>query len=132
MKLIDTSLLDSVSHQAAASERLRQNYNFHDFLGAPCQRLLNALEPGTVVPVHRHMHTAETYVVLRGSIELKYYNDDKEVIDEVVVAPALGIHGVHIPQGTWHGMKVLEHGTVIFETKDGPYTPVGPEDVLMP
>lgn len=132
MKLIDTTLLDAVSRQALESERLRRNYNFHDDLAAPCQRLLNALEPGTAVPVHRHIHTAETYIVLRGSIELKYYNDDREVIDEMVVGPAQGIHGVHIPKGTWHGMRVLEHGTVIFETKDGPYAPIAPGDILIP
>lgn len=131
MKLIDTTLLDAVSRQALESERLRKNYNFHDDLAAPCQRLLNALEPGTAVPVHRHIHTAETYIVLRGSIELKYYNDDREVIDEMVVGPAQGIHGVHIPKSTWHGMRVLEHGTVIFETKDGPYAPIAPGDILI-
>jgi cupin fold WbuC family metalloprotein len=66
--LIDEQLLDDVTAKAQASERLRMNYNLHDSLEAKAQRLLNALEPGTMLPVHRHQHTAETYIVLRGSI----------------------------------------------------------------
>ena len=70
--LIDKKLLDEVTERAKASERLRMNYNLHDSLEAKAQRLLNALEPGTLLPVHRHRHTAETYIVLRGVIKVLF------------------------------------------------------------
>lgn len=73
--IIDEKLLDQVTVEAQASPRLRMNYNFHETLDAPAQRLLNALEPGTVLPIHRHMHTAETYVVLRGRLNVDFYNE---------------------------------------------------------
>ena len=71
MKIINKSLLDKVTAEAKEASRLRMNYNFHDSLDAPCQRLLNALEPGTVVPIHRHKHTSETYILLRGKLKMK-------------------------------------------------------------
>lgn len=128
--LIDKNLLDQVTEQAKASERLRMNYNLHDSLDAKAQRLLNALEPGTVLPIHRHNHTAETYIVLRGCINVTFYNDNKTIIEKHLVTPSQGIYGVHIPAGQWHTLEVLENGTVIFEVKDGPYAPLGKEDIL--
>ena len=130
MKLIDEQLLDSVTVQAKDSERLRMNYNFHDRLDAPAQRLMNALEPGTVLPIHRHTATAETYVLLRGRIKVMYYDDDKKLVEECELNPKEGRYGVHIPKGQWHTIEVLESGSVIFEVKDGPYRPLGPEDIL--
>jgi cupin fold WbuC family metalloprotein len=128
--LIDENLLDKVTEQAKASERLRMNYNLHDSLEAKAQRLLNALEPGTVLPVHRHRNTAETYIVLRGCIRVMFYNDEKVLTDEFLVHPDEKVHGVHILAGQWHTLEALESGTVIFEVKDGPYAPLGEEDVL--
>ena len=130
MKIIDKCLLDSVSSDAKESRRLRMNYNFHDSLDAPCQRLLNALEPGTVVPIHRHKHTSETYILLRGKLKMMFYNDKKEVIDESILSIEVGNYGIHIPAGVWHSMNVLASGTVIFETKDGPYMPIQECDIL--
>jgi cupin fold WbuC family metalloprotein len=130
--LIDENLLDKVTVQAKASDRLRMNYNLHDSLEAKAQRLLNALEPGTVLPVHRHRHTAETYIVLRGCIKVLFYNDDGVLTGEFLVHPDEKVYGVHIPAGQWHTLEVLESGTVIFEVKDGPYAPLQPEDILMP
>ena len=130
MKIIDKCLLDSVSSDAKESRRLRMNYNFHDSLDAPCQRLLNALEPGTVVPIHRHKHTSETYILLRGKLKMMFYNDKKEVIDESILSIEVGNYGIHIPAGVWHSMEVLASDTVIFETKDGPYMPIQECDIL--
>ena len=126
MKLIDKSLLDTVTSGAKESNRLRMNYNFHDSLDAPCQRLLNALEPETIVPIHRHQHTSETYILLRGKLRMMFYNDDKEII----LSPDSANYGIHIPAGVWHAMEVLASGTVIFETKDGPYMPIQECDIL--
>lgn len=128
--LIDDKLLDEVTERAKASERLRMNYNLHDSLEAKAQRLLNALEPGTLLPVHRHRHTAETYIVLRGAIRVLFYDDDRMLTDEYTVHPEEKVYGVHIPAGQWHTLEVLESGTVIFEVKEGPYAPLGPEDIL--
>src|SRR5690554_3582294 len=128
--LIDEKLLDSVTSKAKDSDRLRMNYNFHDSHDAKAQRLLNALEPGTVIPIHRHQHTAETYIVLRGAIKVLFYDDDRVLTDEFMVDPLDGVYGVHIPKGQWHTLEVLESGTMIFEVKDGPYTPLEEEDLM--
>lgn len=128
--LIDNNLLDQVTEQAKSSERLRMNYNLHDSLDAKAQRLLNALEPGTVLPVHRHRYTAETYIVLRGSIIVIFYDDNKIPVEQHLISPKQGVYGVHIPAGQWHTLEVKESGTVIFEVKDGPYAPLGEEDIL--
>ncbi len=128
--LLDNNLLDLVTEQAKESERLRMNYNLHDNLDAKAQRLLNALEPGTILPIHRHTHTAETYIVLRGSIKVLFYDINKNLVNQYLVNPEEGVYGVHIPSGQWHTLEVMETGTVIFEVKDGPYAPLGEEDIL--
>ena len=128
--LINKKLLDEVTAKAKANERLRMNFNLHDNLEAKAQRLLNALEPGTILPIHRHRHTAETYIVLRGSIRILFYNDEKTLTGESIIDPKQNECGIHIPAGQWHIAEVLESGTVIFEVKDGPYAPLQPEDIL--
>lgn len=130
MEIIDQILLDKVSKEAQASTRLRMNYNFHTSLEAGAQRLLNALEPGTELPIHRHVHTGETYLLLRGKIRVMFYNDHKEMTDSVLLNPLEGKYGIHIPAGQWHTLEVLESGSVIFEVKDGPYTPLTAENKL--
>lgn len=130
MQRIDTNLLNEVTAQAKESPRLRMNHNFHDSLDAKAQRLLNALEPGTVLPVHRHPHTAETYLLLRGKIRVMFYNDAKEETESTVLDPLERHYGVHIPAGQWYTLEVLESGSVLFEVKDGPYMPLGEADLL--
>jgi cupin fold WbuC family metalloprotein len=128
--LIDKKLLDEVTERAKASERLRMNYNLHDSLEAKAQRLLNALEPGTVLPVHRHRHTAETYMLLRGRLRIFFHDNDGRVSESFLLDPLEGQYGVHIPAGQWHSLEVLQSGSVIFEVKDGPYEPLGEGDML--
>lgn len=99
-------------------------------LVAKAQRLLNALEPGTVIPIHRHRHTAETYIVLRRSINVIFYDDNKVPVDHFALSPQTGAYGLHIPADQCHTLEVLESGTVIFEVKDGPYEKLGEGDVL--
>lgn len=130
MQLINDILLDEVSEKATLSPRLRMNYNLHDNLEAKAQRLLNALEPGTQLPVHRHPHTAETYILLRGRINVLFYNEDKQVQEKQELFVGSGNYGVHIPAGQWHTLEVLEGGTVIFEVKDGPYTPLTEDNIM--
>lgn len=127
--LIDTDMLDNLESEALQSPRLRMNLNFHESLDSKAQRLLNALEPGTILPIHRHTHTAETYIVLRGKMFVVFYDSMGGAIERFLLDPRLGYYGVHIPKGQWHGIEVIEP-TVIFEVKDGPYAPLQPEDTL--
>ena len=127
--IIDDKLLNEVVAKAKASERLRMNYNLHETLDAKAQRLLNAVEPGTVLPIHRHPHTAETYMLLRGHIDVMFYDDTRREIQRFKLDPQRGNYGVQIPKGLWHTLEALE-SSVIFEVKDGPYTPLAPEDML--
>jgi cupin fold WbuC family metalloprotein len=129
-KVIDAPLLEQLSYQASNHERLRMNYNLHTDLEDPVQRLLNALEPGTIIPIHRHLHTDEVYILLAGRIKVILYNDQKIIMDTYLLNPLEGNHGLQIPAGQWHGIEVLEHGSVIFEVKQGPYLPLSKDDVL--
>ena len=128
--LLDKKLLDEVSARAKASERLRMNYNLHEAMDSKAQRLFNALEPGTILPIHRHRNTAETYILLRGRIDVMFYDDKGVEVERFALNPQEGNYGVHIPKGQWHALEVLEKDTVIFEVKDGPYAPLGPEDMM--
>lgn len=131
MKIINKELLDGISADAKQNARLRMNYNLHTALDEPVQRMLNALEPGTELPIHRHSHTDETYLMMRGSLLLKLYNDKGELLESIVLSAAEGNYGVSISAGEWHTVEVLESDTVIFELKEGPYRPLNAEDVLM-
>lgn len=127
--IIDNNLIDKVSAEAEESPRLRMNFNLHESLDAKAQRLINVLLPGTVLPIHRHRHTAETYVLLRGKMFVVFYDDMGAQIERYLLDPAIGNYGVHIPIGQWHGIEVIEP-SAIFEVKDGPYTPLSPEDTM--
>jgi cupin fold WbuC family metalloprotein len=128
--VIDKSLLDKVSAQAKASSRLRMNYNFHQSLDEKCHRMLNAVEPGTEVPIHRHPTKDESFVILRGKVRSTTYNDDGSIIESVVLCQEDGIYGVNIPKGVWHKLESLESGSVIFECKEGPFVPHEEEGIL--
>lgn len=128
--IIDEKLLDEVSSRAKASQRLRMNYNFHESLKDKCHRMLNAVEPGTEVPIHRHPTKDESFVVLRGKVRVTTYNDDGTVIESVVLCQEEGRYGVDIKKGVWHNLESLESGSVIFECKEGPFVPHEVEGVL--
>jgi cupin fold WbuC family metalloprotein len=130
MSIIDKNLLDEVTSKAISSPRLRMNHNFHESYDSKSQRLLNALEPGTELPIHRHRNTSETYILLRGKMKVFFYDETKALIEEFLIDPLDGKYGIDIPVGQWHTIEVLESGTVIFEVKDGPYTPINNEDIL--
>ena len=121
MEKINKELLDSVSEKAKVSPRLRMNYNFHLSLDEKCHRFLNAVEPGTEVPIHKHPTKDETFVILRGRVKVTTHSDDGSIIDSVVLCPEDGQYGVNIPKGVWHTLESLESGSVIFECKEGPF-----------
>ncbi len=122
MKIIDDNLLNCVTEEAKKSPRLRMNYNFHDSLEDKCHRFLNAVEPGTMVEIHRHPTKDESFVVLRGRVKVTSYNDDGNVIESVVLCQEEGRYGVDIKKGVWHNLESLTSGSVIFECKEGPFT----------
>ena len=96
--------------------------NFHEDLSDKCQRLLNALEPGTVMPIHHHK-VDEMFVILRGCVRVTIHNDKGEVIQSVELSPRKGNYAVNIKAGEWHSVESLEAGTMIIEVKEGPYIP---------
>ena len=128
--IIDKELLDEVTRRAQNSSRLRMNYNFHQSLYEKCHRMLNAVEPGTEVPIHRHPTKDESFVILRGTVRSTTYNDDGSIIETVVLRQEDGVYGVNIPKGVWHKLESLESGSVIFECKEGPFVPHEEEGVL--
>ena len=128
--LINQQLLDSLTEQAKASSRLRMNLDLRNSPEDQSQRMLNALEPGTVMPIHRHRNTSETVVVLCGKVKWLYYNDKGELTDTILVEAGGDICGLSVPMGQWHSIECLESGSVILETKDGAWEALGEEDVL--
>ena len=128
--LIDTNLLDALTAQAKASPRLRMNYDLRNTPEDQSQRMLNALEPGTVMPIHRHRDTSETVVVLRGKVRWLYYDDNGQLTDSILVEADGDIRGLSVPMGQWHSLECLESGSVILETKDGPWEAMKEEDML--
>ena len=128
--VIDKQLLDSVSSEAKTSPRLRMNYNFHQSLDEKCHRFLNAVEPGTEVPIHKHPTKDETFVILRGKVKVTTHNDDGTIIESVVLCAEEGRYGVNIPKGVWHKVESLESGSVFFECKEGPFVPHEVEGIL--
>jgi len=130
MKIIDEQLLNEVGAQAKESPRLRMNYNFHQSLDELCHRFINAVEPGTEVPIHRHPTKDESFVILRGKVRVTTHNDDGSIIEDVVLSQESGNYGVDIPKNVWHKLESLEPGSVIFECKEGPFVEHEVEGVL--
>ena len=129
MNVIDKNLLDELSAQAKSSPRLRMNFNFHQSLEDKCHRMLNAVEPGTDIPIHRHPDKDESFVILRGKVRVTTHNDDRSVIDDVVLSQESGNYGVDIPKNVWHKLEAIE-SSVIFECKAGPFVPHEVEGIL--
>ena len=127
--ILNDELLNKVTAEAQGSPRLRMNYNLHDSLDAKAQRLINVLLPGTVLPIHRHRHTAETYVLLRGKMFVVFYDEMGGQIERYLLDPTIGNYGVQIPKGQWHTVEVIEPSAIL-EVKDGPYPPLTPEDMM--
>ena len=121
--IIDDTLLNDLSAQASNSPRLRMNYDLRNSAEDQSQRMLNAMEMGTIMPIHRHHHTSETLIILRGSLKETFYDDNGNITNEFIIKAGGPNYGLNIPINTWHSLRVLEPNTVIFEAKDGPYEP---------
>lgn len=123
-------ILDDLTAQAIASPRLRMNLDLRNSSSDGSQRMLNAIEPGSPMPIHRHMKSSETVMCLRGHLQEVFYNDAGEVTEIIDLAPGSDCVALNIPIGQWHTVRALESGTVLLECKDGAYEPLGEEDVL--
>jgi cupin fold WbuC family metalloprotein len=130
MQIIDNTLLDQLADKARTSPRRRANFNLHESYDDPCQRLLNAVEPGSYVRPHRHFEPPrpETFVVLRGHFAVLIFADDGSLQEVVALRVGGGTVGVDIPAGTWHSVMALQRGSIFFETKPGPYLPLSDKD----
>ena len=142
---ITQNLLYTLSSQAKASPRLRQSYDLRNTPEDNSQRMLNALEPGTVMPIHRHRKSSETICMVRGKMVMRLYDDNGNIIEEFLMAP-ISLHSlpsiqegecneptipmVQVEAGQWHSLEVLEEGTVVFEAKNGKYEPLKEEDLM--
>ena len=128
--IIDKDLLDKLTAQAKASPRLRMNLDLRNSDADSSQRMLNAIEPGSVVPIHRHQKTSETVIVCRGKVRKEFYDAEGNKTAEFVMEAGGECPGVHVPIGQYHTLVCLEDGSVIFEAKDRPYDQVGTEEFL--
>ena len=129
--VISQAILDSLTEKAKASPRLRMNLDLRNSSEDLSQRMLNAIEPGSPLPIHRHKHTSETVVCLRGRLIEEFYDEFERICtDRIELTPNGPITLVNIPAGQWHTVKALESGTVLLECKDGLWEPLGEEDIL--
>ena len=128
---ITQAVLDNLTEQAKASPRLRMNLDLRNSEADQSQRMLNAIEPGSPLPIHRHQKTSETVVCLRGRLVEEYYDELERICTErIELSPNGPVVALNIPAGQWHTVQALESGTVILEMKDGKYEPLADVDIL--
>lgn len=125
----DNSFFEDLSKKAKESPRLRVNFDLRNSPKDGSQRMLNALEPGTVLPIHRHRKSSEIMVVIKGSVKETFYNESGEMTSTWILKSGENSI-IEIPVGQWHSLECLESGTIIYESKDGKYEPTSSEDIL--
>ena len=128
--IIDKLLLDVLTAKAKESPRLRCNLDMRNSVLDQSQRMLNALEPGTVMPIHRHLVSSETVIILRGRIRWLLYDEQGRVTESTELWSDGDVRMLNVEKGRWHSLECLESGSVLFEAKDGPYTPIEPDDIM--
>lgn len=127
---ITQAVLDQLTEKAKMSSRLRMNLDLRNSEEDTSQRMLNAIEPGSSVPIHRHQNSSETVVCLRGRLQEIFYNENGEVTEIIDLAPNSDCMALNIPIGQWHTVEAMESGTVIMEIKNGQYLPISPKDIF--
>ena len=128
---ITQALLDKLTEEAKASPRLRMNLDLRNSADDQSQRMLNAIEPGSPLPIHRHRHTSETVVCLRGRLVWEFYDELERICTETIeLSPNGQVVALNIPAGQWHTVRALESGSVILEMKEGKYEPILECDIL--
>lgn len=128
--VVDNKILDNLSEQAKANPRLRQAMDLRNSTEDLSQRMLNALEPGTIMPIHRHHASSETVVILRGRIRWIFYDDNGNETERVVLDADGDLRMLNVEKDRWHSLECLESGSVLYESKDGPYRPLQDDEIL--
>jgi len=129
--VINQSLLNQLTEQAKASPRLRMNYDLRNSEDDGSQRMLNAIEPGSPERIHRHQHTSETVVCIRGRVVEEFYDELERICtDSIVLTPNGPNVAINIPAGQWHSIRAVESGSVVLSCKDGKYEPMSEADIL--
>jgi len=129
--VITQVILDDLTAKAKESSRLRMNLDLRDSADDHSQRMLNAIEPGSPLPIHRHRHTSETVVCIRGRLVEEFYDDlERTCTERIELSPNGPVVALNIPAGQWHTVQALESGTVILEMKNGKYEPISDVDIL--
>lgn len=129
--IVDSSILDDLSAQAKASPRLRMNLDLRNGPEDLSQRMLNALEPGTVLPIHWHHDSSETVVIVRGKIQWVFYDENGNETERVVLDADGNQRMLNVEKDRWHSLVCLESGSVLYESKDGPYHPLGEDEIMV-
>ena len=128
--IIDERILDDLTERAKESPRLRMNLDLRNSPDDLSQRMLNALEPGTVMPIHRHHASSETVVILRGKIRWIFYDDQGRITESTELRSDGDIRMLNVEKDRWHSLECLESGSVLFECKDGAYRPLEPDEIM--
>ena len=129
--IIDKRILDELTAQAKVSPRLRMNLDLRNSAEDQSQRMLNALEPGTALPIHRHHASSETVVILRGRIQWVFYDDNGNETERVTLDADGDLRMLNVEKDRWHSLKCLESGSVLYESKDGPYHPLEEDEIMV-
>lgn len=130
LKIIDEDLLAELYQRAESNHRLRQNYNIHEELDDRCQRLLNAMAPGSYIRPHRHLLTpkSELFLAVAGRLALVIFSDTGEIETAYILGPAGPLRAIEVPAGLWHTVVSMAKGSIFLEVKAGPYIPVDAGD----
>ena len=128
--VIDKKILDELTAKAKANPRLRCNLDMRNSADDQSQRMLNALEPGTVMPIHRHLASSETVIIIRGRIRWLFYDEQGRITESTELWSDGDVRMLNVEKGRWHSLECLESGSVLFEAKDGPYHPLEEDEIM--
>lgn len=128
--VITKEILDTLSAEAKVNPRLRQNYDLRNSDADQSQRMLNALEPGTIVPIHRHQTSSEIVTIVRGAIREYFYDENGTMTEMIELRHGCSVPLLVVPKGVWHNLECLKPDTIIYESKDGAYQPMAAEDIM--
>ena len=128
--VVDKKILDELTAKAKENPRLRCNLDMRNSADDQSQRMLNALEPGTVMPIHRHLASSETVIIIRGRIRWLFYDEQGRITESTELWSDGDVRMLNVEKGRWHSLECLDSGSVLFEAKDGPYHPLDEDEVL--
>ena len=128
--VVDNKILDELTAKAKENPRLRCNLDMRNYADDQSQRMLNALEPGTVMPIHRHLASSETVIIIRGRIRWLFYDEQGRITESTELWSDGDVRMLNVEKGRWHSLECLESGSVLFESKDGAYQPLSSDDIM--